>query len=142
MEAQIKEIKELYNENDYVSERLPNLISAVFPKLRRGRTYNEIAELLGIPYSYVIKWGRYGTSHLSNSGKKEIRERDGNMCRNCHLKETGNPTAILHIHHIYSARNNNDSNLITVCNFCHQTLHKLRRVDKQGYKDLISRIKV
>jgi len=48
--------------------------------------------------------------------KRRIRERDGNACQFCGTKENGRE---LPIHHIdYNKENNDDFNLIALCDFC------------------------
>lgn len=119
-----------------------SLIAKTYQKIKKGKTYKQIAEMMGIPVHLVIKYGRYGESGvLSSHTREEVRKRDGNKCRNCGLRETGNPCAILHTHHIKSARNHKPYNLITLCNFCHQSFHKLKRTSREAYLECINEIK-
>lgn len=55
--------------------------------------------------------------------KTKIRDRDGNHCRVCcAVAPDGAPA--LHVHHIdYDKKNLSEGNLITVCKFCHGTMH-------------------
>ena len=142
MQEQIELIRTLWLSNDYFDERMPNLIAQIYPKVSKGKTHQQVADLMGIPKHLVIKFGKYGTNHLSTLEKEKIKKRDGNKCRKCSLSETGNPSATLIVHHINSAKNNRPYNLITVCNFCHQGLHSLRSKDRVAYRELINNIKV
>jgi endogenous inhibitor of DNA gyrase (YacG/DUF329 family) len=55
--------------------------------------------------------------------KAAIRERDGNRCRVCGSPPPAEGPA-LHIHHIdYVKENLDPTNLISVCKFCHGTMH-------------------
>ena len=69
-----------------------------------------------------------------NSAKKhEIKKRDGYACRECGNKPHNTD---LHVHHIdYDKNNNEDNNLITLCNSCHgKTTIKNREIWKMYYK--------
>lgn len=64
--------------------------------------------------SYSPKWHKI---------RKVILERDGHACRICCSWEN------LHVHHIDYERSNNDEiNLVTLCEGCHRALHA------EGYK--------
>ena len=67
------------------------------------------------------------SSHLrylagyTNKLKRQIKERDNNVCQSCGVKER------LQIHHLdHDPLNNNPNNLITWCIFCHMRHHKTR----------------
>ena len=53
---------------------------------------------------------------FSDALKEKIKERDNHICQLCFDKDND----FLNIHHIdYNKKNNNDSNLITLCHSCH-----------------------
>ncbi len=60
---------------------------------------------------------------FNNQLKERIRERDNYQCQNCNTKENKRAFPVHHID--YNKNNNEDSNLITLCDFCHKsTSHK------------------
>ncbi len=70
-------------------------------------------------YSYQIKDQRW------QKQRRKILKRDEYKCRSC---DTNN--AKMHVHHLYydilkSAWEYNDETLITLCEYCHKTLHLL-----------------
>lgn len=61
--------------------------------------------------------------YFARSLRRRIRERDGNRCRLCGLHEDHHGT-LLHVHHInYVKRDDRIENLISLCKFCHGTMH-------------------
>lgn len=125
-------------ESDFYS-----LVAATYQKIRKGRTYKQIAEMMGIPIHLVIKYGRYGEGgYIGIRTKEWVRKRDGNKCRNCGSSKEENPRVILHTHHINSARNHNPTNLITLCNSCHKSFHGIKNASKEAYMECINEIKI
>lgn len=62
--------------------------------------------------------------------RKNILDRDNYACRIC-SKDYG-----LHVHHIdYGRTNNKESNLVTLCKWCHQAVHVegYKPCDHEGY---------
>ena len=60
----------------------------------------------------------YGVE-FNNKLKEQIRERDNYKCQECNFPQEKLKRK-LHIHHIdYNKQNNNESNLIALCNSCH-----------------------
>jgi len=59
---------------------------------------------------------------------ERVRIRDGKVCQGCGLKsedhEMKGQHVELHVHHIdYNKENNSETNLITLCRFCHGAMH-------------------
>ena len=80
-------------------------------------------------------------SQFNNYLKRKIRKRDNYICQKCgiteeqHLKIYG---AILYIHHIdYDKQNNQENNLITLCNKCNIKANYNRKYWKQYFKEKI-----
>ena len=99
------------------------------PKLRK---------LQRIPFSAPIKFKkkRFHTTSFNIKGWTAIREtileRDNYECRICG-RSAGEET--LHVHHIdWERRNNEDSNLVTLCNSCHRQVH-FERYKPSDYPD-------
>ena len=75
------------------------------------------------PLSKVVKRNRRKQIPCWRTIRKDILRRDEECCRICANDY------YLHVHHIDCDRTNNDwSNLVTLCESCHQTVHS------EGYK--------
>jgi hypothetical protein len=69
------------------------------------------------------KRGVYGRTFYKN--KLVVLERDDNKCQCCGTSGDEKRTNKLIVHHLdCDTRNNSPSNLITLCNQCHSSLHK------------------
>jgi len=66
--------------------------------------------------------------------KIRIRKRDNNKCKICGKEDKlGNDgVSILHTHHIIPNKDNDDDNLVTLCKYCHQTVHDILFVIGKG----------
>jgi 5-methylcytosine-specific restriction endonuclease McrA len=109
----------------------------------------QMRELRDAGYSYGLIGSVYGVSrqriHQLISGYGLIRansryrllrsivlKRDGNKCQEC------NSTTNLIVHHIDGDNKNNDlTNLITLCNPCHLYLHR-HRIKQQRLRDTVA----
>lgn len=92
-------------------ETHPSIMSLSLKLIERFKDKNNCPNWMGgISYApYPIEFN----SQL----KHRIKTRDNYTCRECNKKVHNRD---LHVHHIdYNKMNNNDSNLITLCNSCH-----------------------
>lgn len=65
--------------------------------------------------------------------KNKVKERDNQTCKNC-----GNENCVLAVHHIdYDKLNNNENNLIALCEICHGKTGYYRKDWQQGLSLLI-----
>lgn len=91
-------------------------------KLLKPNSSREGASVVNKP-NRVIKNSRLIDIPNWQKIRKQILKRDEEKCRMC-SKEY-----YLHVHHIdYDRLNNNESNLVTLCEPCHRAIHK------EGYK--------
>ena len=94
--------------------------------IRYRLPYEQIGELIGITKARVYQLQRYGLTGKTTLGqRKEIRERDGNMCLICRMKDKYE--GYLHVHHIGDPKDNSSSNLITLCPSCHKKTDAAKR---------------
>lgn len=72
-------------------------------------------------FCYIVK--RYGDKSYKYAGNRlKALVRDGFKCRRCGLRDSRKGK--LHVHHIDENNKNHDlTNLITLCNSCHRTVH-------------------
>jgi hypothetical protein len=71
--------------------------------------------------------------------KAQIRERDGHCCKRCGMTAEAHNT-LLHVHHIdYVKDNLDESNLITLCKYCHGQMHG-RKESRVLWKEELSRL--
>jgi len=76
-------------------------------------TCNRVKERMGV----------YGRTFYKN--RLLVLERDENKCQCCGTSEDGKYNNKLKVHHIdVNTKNNSPSNLITLCNQCHLSLHR------------------
>ena len=95
--------------------------------IRYRLSYQQTADLMCVTKARVYQIYRYGLSgEPSAREKKEIRERDKNLCFICRKKST-----MLHIHHIGNPRSKKPSNLITLCVPCHGKQDAAKRKSKK-----------
>jgi len=62
--------------------------------------------------------------------RREVFERDGHVCKKC--KET-EPLTVHHILEKTNGGTNEINNLVTLCEKCHVTVHKLKRKHRYQY---------
>ena len=66
--------------------------------------------------------------------KPIIRERDNNTCKICGLVNSNKITTTFHLHHILPTGEAEPSNLLLLCQHCHNTVHlMLYRMGKWRY---------
>jgi hypothetical protein len=79
------------------------------------------------------------TPEFNDQLKKSIRKRGNYQCQNCGMTEEEHLIVIgtnLHVHHIdYNKKNNNENNLITLCNQCHLRTNYNRNYWKEVLKN-------
>ena len=64
--------------------------------------------------------------------KEQIRDRDGRRCVNCGMDEKDSGERLC-VHHIDRDKQNiDDSNLVSVCRVCHQTVERIGNLVLQG----------
>lgn len=70
---------------------------------------------------------------VSNETKIRIRQRDNYKCRICGKEDKlgCDGVSILHTHHI-TPNKNSDDDLVTLCKYCHQTVHCILCVIGKG----------
>lgn len=79
-----------------------------------------------------LPWGYEFTKKL----KKKVKKRDNKQCKLCGTKENGNHW--LYVHHIdYNKHNNQENNLITLCDKCHGKTHYNRKKWKQKLSKML-----
>jgi len=70
-----------------------------------------------VPWNFKNAIAYYSNEFLEK--RKRIRERDNNICQKCGYDKK------LHVHHLdWNKNNNDDSNLITLCCYCHNYVHR------------------
>lgn len=96
---------------------------------------------------YLLEEDRQSPPHdrkISDIVRVEVLERDGHACRKCSWsysgKKKGDPRVLLELHHIRHHSQggpNNAANLITLCNVCHDSVHR-GEVTAEDLKALIA----
>jgi hypothetical protein len=75
----------------------------------------------------------------TNSYKETIRNRDSLQCKLCNLPQKKHDVR-LHVHHIdYNKENLNQSNLITLCKYCHGKMHGILE-ERTRWKEKLSNL--
>ncbi|WP_227729245.1 HNH endonuclease [Yersinia proxima] len=86
--------------------------------------------------AYLLEQDRQAKPHdrkIPDPVRVKVLERDHHSCRNCgwqyQLKKPSDPRSLLELHHIehhVDGGENTVENLITLCNVCHDEVHKLQ----------------
>lgn len=89
-------------------------------------SYEEIGRLLYISKARVYQIYRYGlTGEITSKKRKVVLDRDNKRCLICRTKSRRKGD--LQIHHIGDPKNNELSNLATLCMSCHVKVDHLKR---------------
>ena len=81
----------------------------------------------GIPYNKQFQDTDYPPEWRA-SLRNDVRKRDSFQCMLCKKPQDSFVTK-LHVHHIdYGKKNSDPSNLISLCTFCHRTVHKIKKM--------------
>lgn len=98
--------------------------------------------------TYLLEEDRQGEVHdrnIADATRIQVLERDDYSCKKCGWNRSkvhlGDPRKFLELHHIkphIRGGANTLENLITLCNVCHDEIHKLDKGNKWNYDDVMN----